>query len=244
MKTDQSSRPPLERHDADPCALERSAFPELPAKWLPQLEVSPKTIQRDIDFMRYRLGLPIAYDPLRFGFYLFRTGHEFSEHRSFRGRNHRAVRRAESARAIQGNAVRTSTALGFPQDHRWPDRSRFICLERSRQCHLVSQRGRECGRPRTFRRRRAKRCCAPSRSVSTIGSYTARDYELRLVQPYHLASIENQWYLFGDDLERGQLRTFALPRMRDVRLTSNRFPSSRRFFDQQDSARKFRCAFR
>ena len=34
-----------------------------------ELEVSPKTIQRDIDFMRYRLGLPIEYDPLRFGFY-------------------------------------------------------------------------------------------------------------------------------------------------------------------------------
>ena len=33
------------------------------------LEVSPKTIQRDIDFMRYRLGLPIDYDPLQFGFY-------------------------------------------------------------------------------------------------------------------------------------------------------------------------------
>jgi proteasome accessory factor B len=43
------------------------------------------------------------------------------------------------------------------------------------------------------------------------------------VQPYHLASIENQWYLFGHDLERAQLRTFALPRMRDVRLTSKRF---------------------
>jgi proteasome accessory factor B len=43
------------------------------------------------------------------------------------------------------------------------------------------------------------------------------------VQPYHLASIENQWYLFGHDLERGQLRTFALPRMRDIRLTSKRF---------------------
>ena len=50
-----------------------------------------------------------------------------------------------------------------------------------------------------------------------------RDYELRLVQPYHLASIENQWYLFGHDLERGQLRTFALPRMRDVHLASKRF---------------------
>ena len=34
-----------------------------------ELEVSSKTIQRDIDFMRDRLGLPIEYDPLRFGFH-------------------------------------------------------------------------------------------------------------------------------------------------------------------------------
>ena len=34
-----------------------------------ELEVSSKTVQRDIDFMRYRLGLPIEYDQLHFGFY-------------------------------------------------------------------------------------------------------------------------------------------------------------------------------
>jgi predicted DNA-binding transcriptional regulator YafY len=50
-----------------------------------------------------------------------------------------------------------------------------------------------------------------------------RDFELRIVQPYHLACLENQWYLFGHDLERRQLRTFALPRMRDVCLTSRQF---------------------
>jgi proteasome accessory factor B len=33
-----------------------------------ELEVSTKTIQRDIDFMRDQLGLPIEYDQLHFGF--------------------------------------------------------------------------------------------------------------------------------------------------------------------------------
>ncbi len=33
------------------------------------LEVSPKTVQRDIDFMRFQLELPIEYDRLRHGFY-------------------------------------------------------------------------------------------------------------------------------------------------------------------------------
>ena len=33
------------------------------------LEVSPKTIQRDIDFMRYQLDLPIEYDQVQHGFF-------------------------------------------------------------------------------------------------------------------------------------------------------------------------------
>ena len=62
-------------------------------------------------------------------------------------------------------------------------------------------------------------------------------YEQRYVQPYHLGCIENLWYLFALDLDRGQLRTFALPRMRDVRVSKTRFRrpidfSIGRFLDQ------------
>lgn len=35
----------------------------------------------------------------------------------------------------------------------------------------------------------------------------------RHVRPYHLANRENSWYLVGHDVERGALRTFALPRI-------------------------------
>jgi proteasome accessory factor B len=48
-------------------------------------------------------------------------------------------------------------------------------------------------------------------------------YEQRRVRPYHLGCLENQWYLFGEDLERRQLRTFALPRMREIALTAKHF---------------------
>ena len=34
-----------------------------------ELEVSAKTIQRDIEFMRSRLNLPIEYDQIKHGFY-------------------------------------------------------------------------------------------------------------------------------------------------------------------------------
>ena len=48
-------------------------------------------------------------------------------------------------------------------------------------------------------------------------------HEQRRVQPYHLACIENQWYLFAFDLVRNQLRTFVLSRMRAVQLTTTKF---------------------
>ena len=46
---------------------------------------------------------------------------------------------------------------------------------------------------------------------------------MRRVRPYHLGCLENQWYLFAEDLERRQLRTFALPRMQKVALTTKHF---------------------
>jgi proteasome accessory factor B len=51
----------------------------------------------------------------------------------------------------------------------------------------------------------------------------AARYEQRYVQPYHLGCVENLWYLFAFDLDRGQLRTFALPRIRDVRVSKTKF---------------------
>lgn len=63
-----SSRPPLARMIAIHNTLKEATYPN--ANTLSkQLEVSPRTIQRDMEFMRDRLLLPIAYDESRFGFY-------------------------------------------------------------------------------------------------------------------------------------------------------------------------------
>jgi predicted DNA-binding transcriptional regulator YafY len=48
-------------------------------------------------------------------------------------------------------------------------------------------------------------------------------FEWRRVRPYHLACVNNQWYLFGHDLDRQEIRTFVLPRMRTVEATNRRF---------------------
>lgn len=45
----------------------------------------------------------------------------------------------------------------------------------------------------------------------------------RRVRPYHLAHRENLWYLIALDEERGALRTFALPRIAEARVTGGTF---------------------
>src|SRR5881394_422681 len=62
------SRPPLERMLRIHQAIESGKFPNM-TTLARELEVSTKSIQRDLDFMRDRLGLPIAYDGSRVGFH-------------------------------------------------------------------------------------------------------------------------------------------------------------------------------
>ena len=64
-------------------------------------------------------------------------------------------------------------------------------------------------------------------------------FEKRRLRPYHLGSIENQWYAIGFDLQREQIRTFALTRMRAVKSTTIHFQRPANFSIE----REFRDSF-
>ncbi len=67
LKSARLSRPPLARMLRLHRELTGRNFPNC-RKLAHALEVSPKTIQRDLDFMRDQMGLPIEYDQLHLGF--------------------------------------------------------------------------------------------------------------------------------------------------------------------------------
>src|SRR5512147_1011213 len=62
------SRPPLERMLQIHQAIQAGHLPNA-TTLANQLEVSTKSIHRDLEFMRDRLKLPLAYDQQRHGFY-------------------------------------------------------------------------------------------------------------------------------------------------------------------------------
>lgn len=61
-------RPVIERFNRIHSEIQKGGYPNCRIL-AEKLEMSGKTIQRDIDFMRDRLQLPIEYDALRKGFY-------------------------------------------------------------------------------------------------------------------------------------------------------------------------------
>ena len=186
------------------------------------LEVSSKTIQRDIDFMRDRLGLPIAYDALRVGFYYTEKVAGFPSIEVSEGEV-AALFVAQKAlaqyrgtpfeRPLRSAFRKIADSLKERVSFSWSD------LEDAISFHSAGASVADLELFETVSQ-------AVLRSVELEFEYRKLDskaYEARRVRPFHIACLENQWYVFAEDLARKQLRTFALPRMRKVRLTSARF---------------------
>jgi proteasome accessory factor B len=215
------SRPPLQRMQRIHEALLRNSYPNC-QNLSADLEVSYKTIQRDVDFMRDRLALPIAFD---------------REHNGFRYTQH--VENFPLVQVTEGELVALFVAeKALAQYHGTPFEKPLQAAFKK----LTDRLGDRVSFPWNT--------ADPSISFRTTGT-TVTDLEVfeevshavlraeeltfeyrslrnarpepRRVQPYHLGCIENQWYLFAFDLDRQQMRTFVLSRMSHPRITGHRF---------------------
>src|SRR5436190_7673143 len=215
------SRPPLERMMRLHAALKAKRFPNC-QKIAAELEVSAKTIQRDIDFMRYRLGLPIDYHPQEFGFFYTEPVTAFPNIEVSEGEITALLVAQKALAQYQGTPFERPLQTAFRKlTDGLKDRVSFSWHDLEDAISFRSA-GASTADLELFETvsKGVLRCVELEFEYRKLKS---TGYEPRRVQPYHLGCLENQWYLFGEDLERRQLRTFALPRMRRVRLTTKGF---------------------
>ena len=186
------------------------------------LEISTKTVQRDIDFMRDRLNLPIDYDPLRFGFYYSRPVANFPSIEVTEGEIIALFVAQKVLDQYKGTPFEKPLHAAF---HKISDGLRESItfpwgdLDASFSFRNLGSTEADIALFESLSK-------AVLRSLEIAFDYKKLGisrYEQRRVQPYHLACIENQWYLFAFDLVRNQLRTFVLSRMRAVQLTTTKF---------------------
>ena len=226
------SRPPLERmhrlHD-----LLSSEQPVNCQQLGKDFEVSYKTIQRDLDFMRDRLSLPIEYDAARYSF-------RYTE----------KVKAFPLLQVSEGEILALFVAQKVLAQYRGTPfektlGSAFQKLTGALKETISFDLG-EWGSDYSFRvtgasaadlevfRLLARAIVQRQEITFSYQPLRASAPETRHVHPYHLANIDNAWYLLAHDPQRGQIRTFALPRIRSPKPTGKTFDRPRGFSAEKE----------
>lgn len=220
-------RPPLERMLRIHQALQAGKFPNA-TKLAAELEVSTKSIQRDLDFMRDRLQLPIEYNPQRFGY------HYTAEVTSF-----------PTMHITEGELVALVIAEKALQQYRGtqfekPLLSAIRKIEQSLP-DTISLNLADIEQTISFRTRAepvlnleifdvlAKATAQHRQLELTYRKAGNREGETRLIDPYHLANINGEWYLFAYDHARKDIRTFVPARVLAVKPTGKVFARPQKF---------------
>jgi proteasome accessory factor B len=217
----QLSRPPLERmlkiHDE----LRRGALINC-TKLMKTLEVSRKTIVRDIAFMRDRLDLPIEYDVLIQAYRYTQPVTSFPTVNVTEGELMALLVAQRALEQYRGTPFHRQLEVAFGKlAGGLRDRISFSPADELR---AVSFKNIGLGKTDLAVFNALSTAVLKQQEVTfDYRKPGATGKSPRRVRPYHLANRENSWYLVGFDLERDSLRTFALPRMSDVVVTKERF---------------------
>lgn len=187
-----------------------------------EFEVSPKTIQRDIDFMRDQLRLPLEYSALNRGFYYTRKVSSLPQVAMTEGEIVALLVAQKALEQYQGSAFEKPLKAAFEKmTSQLEDEGTFSFKELGQAISF---------RPVGCAIQELKVFDTLSKAMLR-GQVVEFDYqklrgtrtERRRIEPYHLGCIDNQWYLIGNDLVRRKIRTFALTRLSAPRLLKQKF---------------------
>lgn len=215
------TRPPLDRMQKIFQRIKSGEFPNRHSL-AADIEVTIKTIQRDLDFMRERLSLPIEYNQESGGYHFTQPVSSFpmvelteAELISvFVGQKALAQYKGTPFEAPLRSALDKLTSnLSGRLTMSWNDLDGLVSFK-SFDISPVDLT--------TFQAVSE----AVRKGVELTFDYRKLDsakYESRRLQPYHLACVLDQWYVIGFCLKRKALRTFVLARMREAKLGTATF---------------------
>ena len=193
-----------------------------------ELEVSVKSIQRDLDFMRDRMNLPLAYDPIKFGYYYTQEVGAFPTVQISEGELF-AMLVAEKAlqqyrgtnfeRPLMSAFKKVAAALPDAISIHLPDWEQTISFRTSAEPLLKLEIF-------DLLAKGAAKCEQLEIAYRKPGQ---KKTESRTVDPYHLANINGEWFLFAFDHLRNDIRTFAPSRVHSVKATGKKFTRPQKF---------------
>jgi predicted DNA-binding transcriptional regulator YafY len=221
------SRPPMERMLLIHGRIKNGTFPNC-LQLAREIEVSSRTIKRDVDFMKVRLNMPIEFNARRKGYYYTEAVEQFPV---------APISEAELfALLVAHKAVSQYRGTPFAAPLHGAFQKLTSQMNRENPLHLSQLEQALSFHP-----------FAPDdadleifeKVSQTIGHRRVLKFEYRKpaakhgqarkLIPYHLACVDNRWYVVGHDLARHALRTFALARMEHPTVMATRFERPRDF---------------
>ncbi len=203
-----------------------------------ELEVCRRTVQRDIEFLRDRLGVPLVYDQERNGYAYSNPDYRLPLLTLTQGELVALFLAERVLQQYRGTPYATDLARAFRKITEGLTDRVTIDLGHLGQAHSFRTTAMTPLDPGLFRdldaaiqghRRLALRYWSASREEETN----------REVDPYHLASIDGQWYLVGYCHLRTEIRMFVPARIRELAATEETFEPPRGFRIDEYLARSF-----
>jgi proteasome accessory factor B len=219
--------------------LKRGAFTNC-SKLSEQLEVSTKTIMRDVSFMRDRLGLPVDYDRRLHAFRYSYPVENFPTVQMSGGEMLALVVAQKALEQYRGTPYHAQLSAAFDKlASGVRDKVSFSPTQSAEQIsfHTVGPAQADMAGFEVL-----SRAVAESREVEfDYRKPQDKEKEHRVVQPYHLSNRENSWHLLAHDTKRGGLRQFALSRIAKVALRQRKFErpadfSAEKYFEKSFGA--------
>lgn len=221
------SRPPLERMLRIHQAVQAGNYPNA-TSLAAELEVSAKSIHRDLEFMRDRLQLPLDFDRRRLGYYYTEHVSAFPTVQITEGELFALIVAEKALQQYRGTSFEQPLLSAIHKmEQSLPD---TISLDLADVERTISFRTRaEPILDLEIFEELAKTTSSRQQIELSYRKPGQRAAESRLVDPYHLANINGEWFLFAYDHLRKDIRTFVPARIKAVRRTGKTFDRPRKF---------------
>jgi proteasome accessory factor B len=226
-KTTLFSRPPLERMLRIHQAIQSGKHPNA-VTLAGELEVSTKSIHRDLEFMRDRLDLPLEYSAARKGYYYTQEVSGFPTLQITEGELFALLVAEKALQQYRGTTFERPLLSAFKKmAASLPDTISLNLAEweqtisfRTSAEPILNLENFDILAKATAQRRQLQ---------LTYRKPGRRETELRVVDPYHLANINGEWFLFAWCHLRRDIRTFVPARIQAVAMTGKTFVRPQKF---------------
>ncbi len=217
----KAARPPLRRLMAIDQAVRARDWPNA-TSLARRLEVNTKTIRRDITFLRNQLRAPIEFDPVRNGYYYTEPTFRLPYLQLSEGELVALYLAERLMRQLEGTPFESDLRQAIDKLGTMLPDGVSVRLDAMADVLAVLPAARPHYDPESFCALATAVVCR-QRVEMVYWTAGRNETNRRLLDPYDLILIDDGWYAVGYCHLRGEVRTFAVQRIRSLRPSGEEF---------------------